>query len=243
MSGETEVNDNGNVYMQSGYHSDPHSSDNMPARDISVKSLESHNVNPSPRLVSKRGLRRDIIETLLLVVVIYTLVNLTTARAVVEGPSMQPNFYTGQLVVINRFAYYFAQPARGDVVVIHSPRSDCQDPAKFETNGCEDLIKRVIGLPGETVVIKSGRIYINGAKIEEPYISEFCKIGCDGTWMLKPSEYFVLGDNRNNSYDSHSFGPIQRTLIVGEAWIRYWPPQDAKIIPHPNYPMTLTPNH
>lgn len=188
-----------------------------------------------PPLRSGRRLRRDIIETLLLVVVIYTLVNLTTARAIVEGPSMQPNFYTGQLVVINRFAYYFTQPARGDVVVLHSPRQDCQDPAKLESAGCEDLIKRVIGLPGETVEIKQGRVYINNVLIEEPYIRDFCHVGCDGTWLLKRDEYFVLGDNRNNSYDSHSFGPIARHLIVGEAWIRYWPPQDANVIPHPNY--------
>jgi signal peptidase I len=194
----------------------------------------------SPRIVSRRRLRRDIVETLLLVVVIYTLVNLTTARAVVEGPSMQPNFYTGQLVVINRFAYYFAQPQRGDVVVLHSPRSECLTPEKIETSGCEDLIKRVIGLPGEKVEIKNGRVSINGTQIDEPYIQEFCKVGCDGVWNLKDSEYFVLGDNRNNSYDGHSFGPIERHLIVGQAWIRYWPPQDARIIPHPDYPPALT---
>src|SRR5438105_4375141 len=79
-----------------------------------------------PRLTSGRKLRRDIIETVLLVIVTYTLVNLTTARAIVEGPSMQPNFYTGQLVVINVFAYYYASPQRGDVVVLHNPRADCQ---------------------------------------------------------------------------------------------------------------------
>src|ERR1043165_1087148 len=91
-----------------------------------------------PRLTAGRRLRRDIIETVLLVIVIYTLVNLTTARAIVEGPSMQPNFYTGQLVVINVFAYYYASPQRGDVVVLHNPRSDCDD--KIGQSGCEDLI-------------------------------------------------------------------------------------------------------
>lgn len=188
-----------------------------------------------PRLTTHRRLRRDIIETILLIIVIYTLVNLTTARAIVEGPSMQPNFYTGQLVVINRFAYYFAQPARGDVVVLHSPRTECQAPEKVESRGCEDLIKRVIGLPGETVEIKQGRVYVNGSLLDEPYINEFCRSGCDGSWVTKPDEYFLLGDNRSNSYDGHSFGPIARHLIVGQAWIRYWPPQDANIIPHPVY--------
>jgi signal peptidase I len=177
----------------------------------------------------------------MLVIVIYTLVNLTTARAIVEGPSMQPNFYTGQLVVINRFAYYFAQPQRGDVVVLHNPKGDCQDPAKVESPGCEDLIKRVIGLPGETVEIKSGRVYINGTLIDEPYIEDFCHVGCDGRWTIDSTHFFVLGDNRNNSYDSHSFGPIPMGLIVGEAWIRYWPPKDANLIPHPSY--TTTPGN
>lgn len=186
-----------------------------------------------PRLTSGRKLRRDIIETVLLVIVIYTLVNLTTARAIVEGPSMQPNFYTGQLVVINVFAYYYASPQRGDVVVLHNPRSDCQD--KIGQTGCEDLIKRVIGLPNETVTITKGVVSINATPISEPYVKDLCHVGCDGTWTLKADQYFVLGDNRNNSYDGHSFGPIARSLIVGQAWIRYWPPQDADVIPHPVY--------
>src|SRR5579859_864604 len=186
-----------------------------------------------PRLTSGRKLRRDIIETVLLVIVIYTLVNLTTARAIVEGPSMQPNFYTGQLVVINVFAYYYASPQRGDVVVLHNPRADCQ--TKIGQPGCEDLIKRVIGLPNETVTITKGVVAINDTPISEPYVKDLCHMGCDGTWTLTADQYFVLGDNRNNSYDGHSFGPIARGLIVGQAWIRYWPPQDANVIPHPVY--------
>jgi len=178
-----------------------------------------------PGLVSRHSLWRDAIEITLLVVTIYTLVNLATARAVVEGQSMQPNFYTGQLVIVNRFSYYFGGPQRGDVIVLHDPKDVTQD-----------FIKRVMGLPNETVLIKEGRVYINGIQLNEPYIQNFCRAGCDGTWHLKANEYFVLGDNRSNSFDSHAFGPIQRSLIVGEAWIRYWPPQDFGMIPHPVYP-------
>ena len=177
-----------------------------------------------PGLSRHHALWRDVVEIVLLIVTIYTLVNLATARAVVEGQSMQPNFYTGQLVIVNRFAYYFTEPQRGDVIVLHDPK----DPS-------QDFIKRVMALPNETVQIQQGRVYINGAELDEPYIAEFCRAGCDGTWTLKNDEYFVLGDNRSNSFDSHSFGPITRSLIVGEAWIRYWPPQDVGFIQHPGY--------
>jgi signal peptidase I len=182
-------------------------------------------VNDSkPGLASHHSILRDIFEIILLIVTIYTLVNLATARAVVEGASMQPNFRTGQLVIVNRFAYYFSQPQRGDVIVLHDPK-----------NISQDFIKRVMALPGETVQLKQGRVYVNGKLLDEPYIEHLCKAGCDGTWTLKDDEYFVLGDNRSNSFDSHSFGPIKRTLIVGQAWFRYWPLSDVGFIDHPRY--------
>jgi signal peptidase I len=177
-----------------------------------------------PRLASRHTLLRDAVEMLLLIATIYTLVNLATARAIVEGASMQPNFYTNQLVIVNRFAYYFGQPVRGDVVVLHNP----QNPA-------EDFIKRVVGLPGELVEIREGRVFVNGTQLDEAYIQRFCASGCDGTWILDDEQYFVLGDNRGNSHDSHSFGPIDRKLIVGRAWIRYWPLSDVAVIPGQSY--------
>lgn len=177
-----------------------------------------------PALQSSRSFLREFAELILLVVCIYTAVNLATARAVIEGPSMEPTFYTGQLVIVSRAAFFYGPPTRGDVIVLHNP-----------TNTSEDFIKRVIGLPGETVEIKGGRVYINGKKIEEPYIVQFCESGCDGSWTLTDSQYFVLGDNRPHSFDSHSFGPIAQSLIVGKAWIRYWPLPDATIFTHPNY--------
>ncbi len=207
-----------------------------------------------PRLTrARRGLWRDALEVIALVVVIYTLVNLTTARAIVEGPSMQPNFYTGQLLIVNLFSYYFTSPARGDVVVLHNPSPSCQSVIaqnaqtivllpNNDNTACDDLIKRVIGLPGDKIVIDdNGRVTINGTRIEEPYIAHFCTDGkCSGHWQLTASQYFVLGDNRANSYDSHAFGPIDHSLIVGRAWIRYWPLSDFSIIPQPSY-TNLTP--
>ncbi len=187
---------------------------------------------PRPHL-NRRPLWRDFGEIVLLIAIIYTFVNLTTARAVVEGSSMRPNFETGQLVIVNRFAYFFDNPQRGDVIVLHNPR-----------NGKEDFIKRVVGLPGEYVQILEGRVYVNGVLLDEPYIERFCTSSCDGTWQIGEDEYFVLGDNRPSSHDSHAFGPIKRSLIVGQAWVRYWPLPDVAIIDHPNYapvPKDFTP--
>ncbi len=184
-----------------------------------------------PKLRSRRVLIREIAEIAVMVATIYTLVNLATARAIVEGASMEPNFFTNQLIIVNRFVYYFNAPARGDVIVLHDP----EDPS-------QDFIKRVVGLPGEVVEIKGGRVYINGTLLEEPYIPHFCPSNCDGVWTLDADHYFVLGDNRPNSHDSHAFGPLDRKLIVGQAWIRYWPIPVIGVIPRPDYgPINTTP--
>ncbi len=178
-----------------------------------------------PPLRGKRSLLRDVLEIALLVLITFTPINLMTARAIVDGPSMQPTFHTGNLVIVNRLAYFFSLPQRGDVIVLHNPRYE----------GGDDLIKRVIGLPNETITLKDGRVYVNGVLLEEPYVREFCGLGCNGTWTLSPTQYFVLGDNRPQSYDSHNFGPIERHLIVGQAWVKYWPLSEFTIIEHPNY--------
>lgn len=192
--------------------------------DFQAESQASVVIATRPRLRSRNALWRDVVEIALLIAVIYTFVNLATARAVVEGSSMLPNFETGQLVIVNRFAYFFNDPERGDVIVLHNPRDHR-----------EDFIKRVVGLPGEVVEIRKGQVIINGTPIDEPYIQAPCRNGCDGTWTLGPGQYFVLGDNRGGSHDSHSFGPIDHSLIVGQAWIRYWPLPEFKIIVHPDY--------
>ena len=213
---------------------------------LSVPLVEAPPLDQPTIRPARRGLWRDLLEMVVLVVVIYTLVNLMTARAIVEGPSMQPNFYTDQLIIVNLFSYYFAPPHRGDVIVLHNPSDSCKDViARNEgtavlipnntTSSCDDLIKRVIGLPNETIQIKGGRVSINGVQIDEPYIAHFCEAGCDGIWHTSAEQYFVLGDNRSNSYDGHAFGPINRSLIVGRAWIRYWPPAVMGAIPQPSY--------
>lgn len=152
---------------------------------------------------------------------IYALVNLASARFVVDGPSMQPNFATGQYVIVSRVNYLLTDPQHGDVVVFNYPG----DPT-------QDYIKRVIGVPGDTVEIRDTHVFVNGLELTEPYINEPCSTGMcrNDRWTLGSDQFFMMGDNRNHSSDSRAFGPVARHFIVGKALIRYWPPQDWGII-------------
>jgi signal peptidase I len=177
---------------------------------------------PQPRIRQGRSFARELIETLLLIGAIYAFVNLATARFVVDGHSMLPNFTTDQFIIVSRLSYILSDPQRGDVVVFHYPL----EPDR-------DFIKRIIGLPGETVTILEGRVYINGKLLDEPYIDNFCRgKSCDGEWVVPAHNYFVLGDNRSASKDSQDFGPVDRKFIVGRAFVRYWPPSDWGLIQH-----------
>jgi signal peptidase I len=180
---------------------------------------------PQPKIRQRRSFAREMVETILLIAAIYAFVNLATARFVVDGHSMLPNFDTDQFIIVSRLAYVLGDPQRGDVVVFHYP-------LQYE----RDFIKRVIGLPGETVTILDGRVYIDGKLLEEPYIANFCRSkSCDGEWYVGPEQYFVLGDNRGASKDSQDFGPVDRKYIVGRAFVRYWPPKDWGLIKHWKY--------
>lgn len=144
----------------------------------------------------------------------YTLTNSLTLRFVVDGASMYPQFSSGQFLLVWRSNVAFSEIERGDILVFQLPH----DPSR-------DFLKRVIGLPHEAVEIRASQIYINGQILAEPYIAEACEaLHCsDAFWQLGADEYFLLGDNRNHSYDSRSFGAISSDLILGEALIRYWP--------------------
>ncbi len=158
---------------------------------------------------------------------------LMAARFVVKGDSMLPNFAMDQYILVSRLAYRRGAPSRGDVVVLRRP----EQPRR-------NYIKRIVGLPGERVDVVAGRVGINGEVLAEPYLcgtqigrSEgevspgdhgfHCGQGlADGgseAWFLEDSQYFVMGDNRRHSDDSRVFGPVARELMVGKAWIRYWP--------------------
>jgi len=142
----------------------------------------------------------------------------TIQSAIVIGSSMEPNFETGQRLIVNKIIYKFDEVERGDVVIFHP---------LYDTD--VDYIKRVIGLPGETVEIKNELVYINGEPLSEPYISN------PPNYIMKKIEvpqgyYFVLGDNRSNSDDSHIWGPLPEDNIIGKVWLSIWPPSDWGII-------------
>lgn len=129
----------------------------------------------------------------------------------VEGASMEPNFYQNEYLIIDEISYRFNDKQRGEVIIFKNPK-----------NTKNYFIKRIIGLPGETVSIENGRILVDGKLIEEPYITNFSSDKHDPV-VLKENEYFVMGDNRNNSLDSRQLGPIHKDYIIGRVWIRGWP--------------------
>lgn len=161
----------------------------------------------------------DILETVILAVVLYFGINAISARVRVDGLSMNPTLQHGEYVLVSRLAYKTGQPQRGDIIVFSFPIDQKQD-----------LIKRVIGLPGETITIRNNEVLVNGEKLEEPYIAQSPVYS--GEWTVGEGELFVLGDNRNDSKDSHQWGLLPQDNIIGKALLIYWPPPEWKLINH-----------
>lgn len=162
----------------------------------------------------------DVLETLLLAGIMFLGIHLVTARIRVDGESMLPSLKPGEFIVVNRLAYKFDDPERGDVIVFHFPR----DPK-------QEFIKRVIGLPGDNVKISRGVVFINGVELAEDYIT--APAGYQGEWVVPASEIFVMGDNRNNSSDSRDWGSVPYEDIIGKAVFVYWPPEQWGVVEHP----------
>jgi signal peptidase I len=165
---------------------------------------------------------KDILETLVLAVLLFLAINAVSARIRVDGSSMVPTLTDGQFVMVNRLIYRYSDPDHGDVVVFHYPR----DPD-------QEYIKRIIGLPGDTVTITNGHVYINGQEIDEPYIAASTRTS--GEWQVPGDHIFVLGDNRNNSQDSRNFGFVSMENVIGKAIFIYWPPDNWSLITHPEF--------
>jgi len=171
-----------------------------------------------------RSALRELLETILFTLLIYFLVRFFLFENYkVIGNSMTPTLENEQFLVVNKLGYRLGEPQRGDIVVFQDPR-----------NPGRKLIKRVIGLPGEVVEIQHGEVYIDGQKLAEPYINGPGHYSVPAT-TIPAGQYYVLGDNRSNSSDSHSWGTLGGEGIVGKAWLSYWPPHLWGIVPHEVY--------
>lgn len=148
----------------------------------------------------------------------------------VKGASMEPNFFEREYLIIDELSYRLRAPARGETIVL-----------KYPDNPKEYFLKRIVGLPGETIKVSEGRVTIynaahpEGLVLKESYLAESLYTGGDKITSLKDGQYFVLGDNRPNSFDSRRFGPVGRDFIVGRAWIRGWPITRLQTFEAPEY--------
>jgi signal peptidase I len=163
----------------------------------------------------------DIIETLFLAVVLFVGINAISARVRVDGFSMRPTLEDGEFVLVNKMSYRFGEFSRGDIIVFH-----------FPVNPAEDLVKRVIGLPGDHVLVENNTVYVNGQLLNEPYIAQAPLYS--GEWTIAEGNLFVLGDNRNNSNDSKDWGLLPEEKVVGKAILIYWPPSLWNVLEHTN---------
>jgi signal peptidase I len=167
-------------------------------------------------------LAREIIETLVLTALIFVAIRFSVQTFRVEGPSMQPGLHDNEYVLVNKLAYLFHGPSRGDVIVFHWPK-----------NPSQDFIKRVIGLPGDKITWTNDSILVNGVKLtNEPYISAPVNPNIPPVpIVLASDQYFVMGDNRPFSSDSRSWGPVPKSYIIGKATVIFWPLSNWEVIP------------
>jgi len=185
---------------------------------------------------------RDIIEALVLAVVVFMLLQTTVRNFKVDGSSMDPTLEHGQFLLVNRLIYLqidkdrlskiipfwksddssshysISKPKRGAIIVFQFPR----DPSK-------DFVKRVVGLPGEVIEMRDGRVIVDGAVLEEPYLTAKDSSN-KGEFKLGDDEYYVLGDNRSHSNDSRSWGPVPEANLRGKVWAVYWPVPGIQIL-------------
>ena len=185
---------------------------------------------------------REITEAVLLALAVFVLLQATVQNFKVHGSSMVPTLEGGQYLLVNRLVYlrvdmerlsrvvpfwkvtnedsHFSlySPRRGDVIVFKAPREPDND-----------FVKRVLGLPGETVAVKNGQVFIDGVRIDEPYLRDRDTRNAVPV-KLRADEYYVLGDNRRQSNDSRAWGPVPEGHIKGKVWVVYWPFSGAQIM-------------
>lgn len=201
-----------------------------------------------------RSIVRELLETAIFILLVFLIVRGVVQNFKIEGQSMEPNLHSGQYILVNKIVYFhfdmnaplrllpgyadltprvvypFTMPNRGDVVVFEYPR-----------DFSKDYIKRVIALPGETVEIRDGLVYVNGELVDEPYLQgapTSCRVedACArGPVTVRPGTIFVMGDNRSNSSDSREWNELPLDRVIGRAWVSYWPQDQWGVIDTPTY--------
>ncbi len=172
----------------------------------------------------------EILQTLVFAISIFLFVYLLLLQPhKIKGSSMEPNFHDGEYLLTDKISYRLHTPERGDVIVFKAP-----------PDYVDEFIKRIIGIPGDTVSVKNSKVFVNGREIPEAYIpAEYHtyagRFADEGAVLTVPAdEYFVLGDNREHSLDSRNIGFIGKDKITGRAWLIYWPVNKAGIVKNPN---------
>jgi signal peptidase I len=174
---------------------------------------------PRPATAEWKRILVDLFETIGLAVLLFIIINAVSARVRVDGLSMMPTLHDGEFVLVNRLAYRLGSPSRGDIIVFRST-----------TQPDLDLIKRIIGTPGDRISIGGGQVQVNGSILNEAYISAPPRYV--GSWSVPRGFLFVLGDNRNDSSDSHAWGLLPEQNVLGKAMLIYWPPPEWAMIDH-----------
>ncbi len=181
-------------------------------------------ISPETQTTELEQALRELLEVILLTLILFFTLRAVLINFRISGSSMLPTLHDGEYVFVYRLAYWRHPPQRGDIIVFRYP-----------LNPKRTLIKRVIGLPGETVSVHNGQVYINGHPLPEDYILASPQYTAAPV-TVGPDEVYVLGDNRNNSNDSHAWGLLKQNMIVGKAVFRFWPLGRVGILSHARYP-------
>lgn len=189
---------------------------------------------PSPAPTFRSGALVEILKTIALTIVIFLGIQTFVAQPFkVEGVSMERTLLPDQYVLIDKLTPRWAPYARGDIVVLHPP-------ADYSQGDGIPFIKRVVGVAGDHVELRDGAVWVNGAKVDEPFV--FQQDGASqpteplnetSDWTVPTGDLFVMGDHRGESADSRLFGPIAASSVIGRAWLRYWPLNTFEILPAP----------
>jgi signal peptidase I len=204
---------------------------------MSVEAAEAHPGDPG-RARRARSILFELVETVVLTIVIFVGIQTFVAQPYkVQQRSMEDTLQPGQYVLVDKLTPRWAQYSRGDIVVFDPPASFAPD------TGGVPLIKRVIGLPGDRVELRGGKVYVNDVALAEPYVFEDGGVrqttdpgpGGQTEWLVPAGSLLVMGDHRQDSTDSRTFGTVEVAHVIGRAWLRYWPIDSFGLLHAPAY--------